>query len=138
VGSPPPASTPVAGASWLNLDGSTGKDSVATWTQKNVTLRNTSTIVSLKVTITLPMTDDLAEAGKFTTVPNSDMTVTVTPTSQGLTYSFVLRDGAKLSPGNWTFAAQFTHRSGRQAAKDAYQVEAATASATAEQTGAFA
>lgn len=138
-GSPPPASSPATGAaSWLEVGGVTGKDSVPTWTEKKVTLRNTSALISLKVTITIPMSADLVEAGKFTTVPNADVTVAVTPTPAGLTYTFTLRDGVKLVPGSYTFAAQFDHRSGRATAKDSYLVQAATATASADRSGAFA
>jgi len=135
--SPPLATSPAAGASWLDVSGGTGKDSVATWTEKTVTLRNTSPILSLKVTITVPMSTDLAEAGRFTTVPNSDVTVTVAPTPAGLIYTFVLRDGVKLIPGSYLFAAQFNHRSGREAAKDLFAVQAKTASASDDRNGVF-
>jgi hypothetical protein len=137
-GTQPATSRPAGGVSWLDVAGGTGKDSVATWSEKNVTLHNTSPIVRLKVTITVPMSAGLAEAGKFTTVPNSDVTMTVARTPEGLIYSYELRDGATLIPGKYTFAAQFAHGSGRPAAKDSYLIQAATKTATAEQTGAFA
>jgi hypothetical protein len=137
-GTQPPASRPADGATWLEVDGGTGKDSVATWSEKRVTLHNTSPIVTLKVTITVPMTEDLAEAGKFTTVPNADVTMTVTRTPESLIYSYVLRDGATLIPGDYSFAAQFTHQAGREAAKDLYSVQAATSAATAERSGPLA
>ncbi len=137
TGTQPPASSPVNGASWLEVGGGTGKDSVATWSEKKVTLRNTTALVALKVVITIPMSAGLAEAGKYTTVPNADLTVTVAPTPEGLTYSFELRDGAKLIPGDYTFAAQFNHRSGRETAQDSFSLQAASVSATADRTGTF-
>jgi hypothetical protein len=135
--SQPPVTSPAAGASWLEVSGGTGKDSVATWSEKRVFLHNTSALVALNVTITIPMSANLAEAGKFTTVPNNDVIVTITPTPEGLTYTFALRDGVRLMPGKYEFAAQFNHKSGRVAAQDSFSVDAATASATAERTGAF-
>ena len=138
-GSQPPASSPPAdGATWLDVGSGTGQNSVATWSQKDVKLRNTSPLTKLDVTITVPMAPGVADAGKFTDVPNADFVVTVTPSEAHITYSFVLRDGKTLSPGNYVFAAQFTHKSGRVAGKDAYVLHAATKSASADRSGTIA
>jgi hypothetical protein len=70
-------------------------------------------------------------------VPNSDVSVVASPSAEALTYTFTLRDGVKLAAGKYEFAAQFTHKSGREATGDSFVVQAATANATAERTGAF-
>lgn len=113
---------------FLTTDGAMDANSVDTWSQSNVTLTNTKPLVELAVTIKVAMNPSTADAGRYTTVPNSDMTMTVTRDETSLTYEFVLRDGKKLQPGNYVFAAQFIHRSGRSADADTYSVVARTAS----------
>lgn len=117
---------------FLTTDGTMDANSVATWSQNNVTLTNTKPLVELAVTIKVAMNPSTADAGRYTTVPNSDMTMTVTRDETSLTYSFVLRDGKKLQPGDYVFAAQFIHRSGRTADADTYSVVARTASVDAK------
>lgn len=136
-GPPRASSSSPPGASWLSTGGARGKNSVATWTENTVTVKLTKPVVALAVTVTVAATPGAAEAGKWTTVPNSDLVVTVDRAAQGLTYTYRLRDGVTLRPGTWTFAAQFTHRAGRGTSADTYVVEAATSSAEAERSGSF-
>lgn len=132
----PPSSGP-AGASWLSTGAGRGKDSVATWTENTVTVTTTKPAVSLAVTITVAATPGAAYAGKWTNVPNSDVEFRLEKAANELTYIYRLKDGVTLRAGTWTFAAQFSHRSGRGTSADAYLVEAATGSAAAEKSGAF-
>jgi len=133
-----PASTtnqPVA--DFLTCKGAVDKNSVATWSQQNVTITTTEPVESLTVTIKVAMTAQPAEAGKYTTVPNSDVTVTVERDSEWLTYTYALRKGVKLIPGDYIFAAQFTHRSGRAMSKDSYTITAHSGADDADMSGNF-
>jgi hypothetical protein len=140
----PATSTPVkpkaskARSTYLSTDGVVAPNSVATWSESNVELKNTKPLVELTVLIKVAMTPGTASAGKYTNATNSDFDVTVGREGNMLTYRFVLRDGKKLMPGDYLFAAQFTHRSGRSRDADSYTVTAATGGADAELNGAFA
>ncbi|MCA2213141.1 hypothetical protein [Jidongwangia harbinensis] len=140
----PGTTTPVrptqskARSTYLSTDGVVGANSVATWSESTVELKNTKPLVELAVAIKVAMTPGTAEAGKYTNATNSDFAVTVAREGDMLTYRFVLRDGKKLMPGDYRFAAQFTHRSGRSRDADSYTVTAAAGGMDAELTGAFA
>jgi hypothetical protein len=131
------ATTP-AGNGLLTAQGRTDPHSVATWSEQNVTIRNAKTLTALRVTVTVSLTAGTADAGRYTTVPNSDVTVTVTRAATALSYAYVLKPGVRLPPGTYVFAAQFTHRSGRDAGRDGYAVTAAGGGGTAELSGSFA
>ncbi|HEV7962600.1 MAG TPA: hypothetical protein VGP57_08705 [Actinoplanes sp.] len=140
---PPPASGQTsssgqpAGSDFLVCDGAVDPHSVATWSQNNVTVTNTKAIDSLRITIKVALTAGTADAGRWTTVPNSDITITVTRQATALTYAYALKPGTTLAPGKYTFAAQFQHHSGRSADQDSYTVTARTGSAGADLGGAF-
>jgi hypothetical protein len=140
---PPPAtgqtgpSGQPAGSDFLICDGAVDPHSVDTWSQNNVTITNTKTIDSLRITIKVALTAGTADAGRWTTVPNSDITITVTRQATALTYAYALKPGTTLAPGRYTFAAQFQHHSGRSADQDSYTVTARTGSAGADLGGAF-
>jgi hypothetical protein len=121
----------------VTAKGRVGANSVATWSESNVTVTSAKTITSLRVTITVALTPGAAAAGKYTTVPNSDVTMTVTKDASALTYAYVLKQGTTLASGSYLFAAQFDHRSGRSMTKDGYAVAGATRSASIELSGAF-
>ena len=139
AGQPSRPATPVHAAanSFLKTSGAVDAHSVTTWAQQNVTITNTKKLESLRVTITIAAPAGTAAAGKFTTVPNSDLTMTVTQAANSLTYSYVLHDGATLAPGTYVFAAQFNHRAGRTSDQDAYAVVAGAAKAEAQLAGGF-
>jgi hypothetical protein len=101
-----------------------GKDSVATWSECTVTVTNPKTVDALTVSIKVALSAQAADAGKYTTVPNSDVTMTVTKDADAMTYTWVLNGNARLIPGSYVFAAQFTHTGGRTWSKDGYQVRA--------------
>jgi hypothetical protein len=132
-----PASAHSAANGFLSTKGAVDPHSVPTWAQHNVTITNTKALASLRVTITIAATDGASAANKFTTVPNADLTMAVTPAGKSLIYTYVLRDGATLRPGKYVFAAQFNHRAGRTADQDSYTVVARTGSAGAELAGRF-
>jgi hypothetical protein len=143
----PPTTPPTSGQTgpsgqpaandFLTCDGAVDPHSVETWSQNNVTVTNTKAINSLRITVKVALTAGTADAGRWTTVPNSDITITVTRQATTLTYAYALKPGTTLAPGKYTFAAQFTHQSGRSADQDSYTVTARTGSAGAELAGTF-
>jgi hypothetical protein len=132
-----PSADPATGSTVVTAGGAIDGHSVATWSQHNVTVASTKKIVSLTVTIRIAATPGASEAGRFTTAPNSDVTVTVTHGSRSLIYSYVLKKGRTLIPGSYVFAAQFNHRSGRAAGGDSYAVDARAAGGHAVLAGTF-
>jgi len=139
TGTAPTTASPPAqpGADFLTGKGAVDKNSVATWSQQNVTITTTEPVESLTVTIKVAMTAQPAEAGRYTTVPNSDVAVTVERGSDWLTYTYDLRKGVKLIPGSYVFAAQFTHHSGRPMSKDYYTITAHGGDGDADLSGKF-
>jgi hypothetical protein len=133
----PAASVHPAANGFLSTKGAVDPHSVATWAQQNVTITNTKVLKSLRVTITVAASDGTSVAGKFTTVSNSDVTMTVTQAANFLTYAYVLHDGVTLAPGRYVFAAQFNHRAERPADQDSYTVVAGTGRAEAQLAGGF-
>jgi hypothetical protein len=133
------ASRPATGAAdgVVTATGGVGANSVATWSESTVTITNAKTLTALRVTITVAATPGAAAAGKYTTVPNADLTMTVTRSGSALTYAYVLKQGTTLAPGSYLFAAQFDHRSGRSMAKDSYAVTGATRNTEIALSGAF-
>jgi hypothetical protein len=119
--------------------GSMGPNSVDTWSQEDVTITNTKAIVSLTVTVTVALTAEPAYTNGFTTVTNSDVTMTTSRGPTALTYTYVLKKGVTLAPGTYLFAAQFRHGPGRQVTRDSYTIVARTRGAEtyAQLVGAF-
>jgi hypothetical protein len=140
---PPPASGQTnpsgqpAANDFLICGGAVDPHSIETWSQNNVTVTNTKVIDSLRITIKVALATGTTDAGRWTTVPNSDMTITVTRQATALTYVYALKPGTTLAPGKYTFAAQFQHHSGRKATGDSYAVTARTGSADAQLSGTF-
>jgi hypothetical protein len=108
----------------MSCTGTVDKNSVPTWTQDTVTVRTTKRTSAFAVTITVPRTAGAREAGKFSTVPNTDLTIIVEKTAEALLYHFRLAEGVQLPPGSWVFAAQFEHHAGRDRDRDSYVVSA--------------
>jgi hypothetical protein len=131
------ASARPAANGYLSTKGALDPHSVTTWAQQNVTITNTKKLKSLRVTITVAASAGTSSTGKFTTVPNSDLTMTVTQAANTLTYLYALHDGATLAPGKYVFAAQFNHRAGRATDQDSYTVVAGTGKAEAQLAGGF-
>lgn len=120
----------------VTVSGTVDKGSVATWTQNTVTIRADEP-TWVEVTVRVERTKDAARAGWFTTVPNSDLTFTAEDTPDALLYTYRLKDGAKLRPGTYVFAAQFSHGSGRAHGGDSFEVDARTGGADATSRGDF-
>jgi hypothetical protein len=126
-----------AKSTYVSTEGVIGANSVATWSENGVHLKNTKPLAELTITIKVALTPGTAYAGKYTNATNSDFAIGVARQADTLTYTFALRDGKKLVPGDYQFAAQFTHGSGRSRAADSYQVTARSGDTDAELTGIF-
>jgi len=131
--SPPPRNEP----GWMESAGYLDPQSSDAWSQNNVRVSNTEPITSLEITIAVARTPKTAYAGRFTSAANDYFAMTVTPSDDKLTYTYVMRDGVTLKPGKYVFAAQYTHDSGHKAAIDSYSVVAETRTADAKASGTF-
>jgi hypothetical protein len=119
----PQGTRPVQGFLWS--DGSVDPRSSNTWAQSNITLKNRWTMTALQVKVRIALTPGVASTGTWSTVPNGDITVKVTKQDDALLYEFVLKPGATLAPGTYTFAAQYSHAGGgRDAGRDTYEATA--------------
>jgi hypothetical protein len=134
----PPASSTrkPAGPQLVQVSGAVDKASVATWTQDTVTIKADKP-TWVRVTVRVDRSSDAARAGWFTTVPNSDLTFTAKDTADALLYTYTLKEGARLRPGTYVFAAQFSHGTGRGPDGDSFTVDARSGSADATSRGDF-
>ena len=58
---------------------------MATWSENQLTLKTTSPLVALKITITVPAEGGADYAGRYTNVPNSDVAIDFAKTDKALT-----------------------------------------------------
>ncbi|GAA2478708.1 hypothetical protein [Winogradskya humida] len=108
------------------------------WTQNNVVLTTTRTITELDVTITVAKTDKVEHTGRWTSIPENMMTITVTQQADKDTYRFVLLPGGEIAPGSYTFAAQYNHPAAKHTLTgDKYVVTARASKTEAKVTGGF-
>ncbi|GIE29096.1 hypothetical protein Ait01nite_021410 [Actinoplanes italicus] len=111
--------------------------SVGTWAQGNVTLTASETISALEVVINVAKSAGVKDAGRWSTVPETMITSTVTEEKNRLVYRFSLKQGT-LAPGSYVFAAQYQHAAGeRDPATDTYGALATAGTRRVTVTGAF-
>lgn len=120
----------------VEVNGVVDKASVATWTQNTVTLRIDEP-TWVEVTVRVARSKDAKRAGWFTTVPHADITFTARDTEDALLYTYAVKEGARLRPGTYVFAAQFSHGSGRGPGADTFEVDARAGGADATERGNF-
>ena len=125
------------GPGFVTADGGIDPHSGPAWTQNTVTLTNTESLSSLHVTITVQRTPGCTYAGRYTTVANNDVEMTVSDSSSAMTYAFTLKQGTTLAPGRYLFAAQFDHRGSRKTTIDSYAVSAAASIGADDLSGRF-
>ncbi|MFF3611274.1 hypothetical protein [Streptomyces sp. NPDC002580] len=134
-GTPPGATaTAVAGAPSgnaadgpLRSEGSVDPHSNAFWAQSDVTLRTGERLTALTVELRVRQTGGVSGTGSWGSLPEGDFTTTVTERDGFLVYTWVLRAGRTVWPGEWVFAGQYDHdRGGRDAGDDGYTVTATT------------
>jgi hypothetical protein len=142
AGKPGPGNTAVT-PSWQPVNGFLSSvavvdgHSAGTWAQGTVTLTTSETISALEVVINVAKTAGVQDAGKWSTVPESMLTSTVTDEKNRLVYRFSLKQGT-LAPGSYVFAAQYVHAEGaRDVASDAYGALATAGTKQVTVTGAF-
>ncbi|MFD6287120.1 hypothetical protein [Streptomyces sp. NPDC060205] len=128
-----PAPTPTAGAGAdagvedgpLWSDGSVDPHSNAFWAQSNVTVKTGKQLTALNVVLKVRQTGGVTSAGSWRSAPESDFTVSVAEKDGFLTYTWTLRPGRTVWPGEWVFAGQYDHdRGGRDAGDDTYTADA--------------
>ncbi|KAB1987306.1 hypothetical protein [Streptomyces triticiradicis] len=111
----------------LRSDGSVDPHSNDFWAQSDVTLRATERLTSLTVTLKVRQTGGVSGTGAWRSLPEDDFTTTVAERDGFLVYTWTLRPGRTVWPGEWVFAGQYDHaRGGRDAKDDGYTVTAAT------------
>ena len=69
----------------------------------------------------------MRDTGAWRSPPEADFTTTVAERDGFLVYTWALKPGRTVWPGEWVFAGQYDHaRGGRDAKDDGYTVTAAT------------
>jgi hypothetical protein len=122
---------------FVSAKGALAPNSAATWSQSTVTVTSSKPIDTMTLTVTVAATPGLTDAGKWTTAPNADFSITVGHGAKSLRYAYALRHGRKLAPGTYVFAAQFQHRDGRSVTADSYTLTARTGTAESTVSGSF-
>ncbi|QQM44197.1 hypothetical protein [Streptomyces liliifuscus] len=106
-------------------DGSVDPHSNEFWAQSNVTLRTSEQLTALTVVLKVKQTGGVTSAGAWRSAPEDDFTVTVAEKDGFLVYTWVLKSGRTVWPGEWVFAGQYDHdRGGRDAGDDTYSAGA--------------
>ncbi len=123
VTTPPPASGTEDGPLWS--DGSVDPHSNDFWAQSDVTLKTGEKLTALTVELKVRQTGGVTSAGAWRSAPEADFTTTVTERDGFLVYTWVLKEGRTVWPGQWVFAGQYDHhRGGRDAKDDSYSITA--------------
>ena len=109
----------------LRSDGSVDPHSNEFWAQSDVTLKTSRQLTALTVVLKVKQTGGVTSAGAWRSAPEDDFTVTVAEKDGFLVYTWVLKPGRTVWPGEWVFAGQYDHdRGGRDAGDDTYAVGA--------------
>ncbi|MCX5597761.1 hypothetical protein OOK29_06365 [Streptomyces phaeochromogenes] len=120
---PPAKADNTDGPLWS--DGSVDPHSNEFWAQSNVTLKTSKQLTALTVVLKVKQTGGVTSAGAWRSAPEDDFTVTVAEKDGFLVYTWVLKSGRTVWPGEWVFAGQYDHdRGGRDAGDDTYAVGA--------------
>ncbi|MGI5374463.1 hypothetical protein ACQEV2_09480 [Streptomyces sp. CA-251387] len=126
---PPAAKGEEDGPLWS--DGSVDPHSNDFWAQSNLTLRTSEQLTALTVRLKVAQTGGVTSTGAWRSLPEDDFTLTVEEKDGFVVYTWVLKEGRTVRPGEWVFAGQYDHeRGGRDAKDDSY---AMTATAGGEQ-----
>ncbi|WP_416967398.1 hypothetical protein [Streptomyces sp. 4F14] len=117
----PPADGHEDGPLWS--DGSVDPHSNDFWAQSNITVKTSKELTALTVQLKVAQTGGVTNTGAWRSLPENDYTFTVAEQDGFLVYTWVLKDGSKVSPGEWVFAGQYDHdRGGRDARDDTYVI----------------
>ncbi|WP_328497139.1 hypothetical protein OHS59_33795 [Streptomyces sp. NBC_00414] len=120
----PPAGTGTEdGPLWS--DGSVDPHSNEFWAQSNVTVKTKRQLTALTVVLKVRQTGGVTSAGAWRSAPEEDFTVSVAERGGFLVYTWTLKPGRTVWPGEWVFAGQYDHdRGGRDAGDDRYTADA--------------
>ncbi|WP_369036968.1 hypothetical protein [Streptomyces adonidis] len=111
-------------------DGSVDPHSNDFWAQSNVTIKTSEELTLLTVELKVAQTGGVTSAGAWRSAPEDDFALTVAEKDGFLVYTWVLKEGHTVWPGEWVFAGQYDHtRGGRDAKDDSYTVTAKTKAA---------
>ncbi|MEW2572801.1 hypothetical protein [Streptomyces sp. NPDC047070] len=128
---PTPTASPTAGAGAgvedgpLWSDGSVDPHSNEFWAQSNVTVKTGKQLTALTVVLKVRQTGGVTSAGSWRSAPENDFTASVAEKDGFLTYTWTLKPGRTVWPGEWVFAGQYDHdRGGRDAGDDTYTADA--------------
>ncbi|MEU9190932.1 hypothetical protein AB0D14_41850 [Streptomyces sp. NPDC048484] len=123
-----PAEPPAGGRAEdgpLWSDGSVDPHSNDFWAQSDVTVKTSRQLTALSVVLRVRQTGGVTSAGAWRSAPEDDFTVTVAEKNGFLVYTWVLKPGRTVWPGEWVFAGQYDHdRGGRDAGDDTYSAGA--------------
>ncbi|MEU9576473.1 hypothetical protein [Streptomyces chilikensis] len=135
-GSRPPAGVE-DGPLWS--DGSVDPHSTEFWAQSNVTLKTRVELTALTVELRIAQTGGVSSTGAWRSLPEEDFRLRVAERDGFLVYTWTLKEGRAVAPGEWVFAGQYDHeRGGRDAGGDSYTATAVTGSGQAAVGGDFA
>ncbi|GAB2617585.1 hypothetical protein Aab01nite_30980 [Paractinoplanes abujensis] len=100
--------SPVRGKG-LSAVGKRDAHSFASWSQQQVTLHTDGEIRRLDVTIRIARSEQVADTGRWTSIPAEMVSASIAVEQKALIYRFTLKPGGTLAPGSYVFAAQFNH-----------------------------
>ncbi|MGD1218214.1 MULTISPECIES: hypothetical protein [Streptomyces] len=123
----------------LRSDGSVDPHSNDFWAQSSVTVRTNRQLTALTVRLRIRQTGGVNETGAWRSLPEDDFTTTVRERDGFLVYTWVLKPGRTVWPGEWVFAGQYDHeRGGRDAKDDRYTATAVSGGERSAVAGDFA
>ena len=120
-----PASAAKAEDGPLWSGGSIDPHSNEFWAQSDLTIKNTEQLTALTVELKVAETGGVNSTNAWRSPPEEDFALTVTERDDFLVYTWVLKAGRSVQPGEWVFAGQYNHARGvRDAKGDTYTVTA--------------
>ncbi|MGY3200895.1 hypothetical protein [Streptomyces sp. TE5632] len=120
-------------------DGAVNPHSNEFWAQSDVTLRTSEPLTALTVRLRIAQTGGVSSTGAWRSLPEEDFALTVDERNGHLVYTWTLKGGRTVPPGEWVFAGQYNHaRGGRDARNDTYAATAAGGSEQLSVGGGFA
>ncbi|MEW2118192.1 hypothetical protein AB0945_23975 [Streptomyces sp. NPDC005474] len=105
--------------------GSIGLNSNEFWAQSDLTIKSTEQLTALTVELKVADTGGVTSTGAWRSAPEDDFELTVAQRDGFLVYTWVLKAGRSVQPGEWVFAGQYNHARGvRDVKGDTYTVTA--------------
>jgi hypothetical protein len=112
------------------------------WSEEDVAVTLAAPVASFQLTVKVSLSPSVSSTGDWTNGNPSLFNITVETRSDGLYYTWQLKQDQTLNPGSTTFAVQFNHGNGtHNASLDTYSAtavsDAAHGSASGTSSGAF-